>query len=208
MSNVNGIPEVSLEGRRVRLRPPHPEDFTPSSVLYTLRTDTRNLYLWSRRRTLPSPNAFREEWERDESVRLVIENSKGEVLGFVFAYDFMDKHCSIGVVIRPDRRTMGYGVEAMALFLRYLFAYYSLVKVYAVVYEFNKLSLSTVKKAGFRLEGTFSKHVEWNGRWWVAYQFAFYREDLPRLERFLARLNHHEAKNAGNVHAPAMVNAE
>ncbi len=208
MPDTNG--SIGLEGRWVKLRPPAAEDLP---MLYQWRNDPTTLYLWSRRRELLSWSAFLREIEADERdglLRLVVEDKSGELVGLVFAYNLsiFDRHCYIGTYIRPDRRGIGYGVEATALFLRYLFTYLGLVKVYATVYEFNHLSRSTLESAGFRLEGTFPRDHEWGGQWWTTYQFALYREDLQRIEKLLARLNWHGGKDAGDSHLLTMTTVE
>lgn len=188
--SITGEHTITLEGRWVRLRPPRQEDL---DTLYEWRNDPTTLHLWSRRRRLVSPQEFAEELrsEQDyECLKLIVENNTKGPVGLVIATNLsiQDRHAYIGTYIRPDLRNRGYGVEATALFLRYLFAYFGLIKVYATVYEYNHLSRRTLESAGFQLEGTFPLDREWNGRWWTVYHYAFYHQELPRLDAFLDRL--------------------
>jgi RimJ/RimL family protein N-acetyltransferase len=204
---ANGSGGISLEGHLVRLRP-YQEDDLP--FLYELRNDTSSLYLWSGRRELVSPFAFRDELKYDEQngmLRLIIEKrSGGDRLGMVFSYDHArsDRHCSIATVLRPQVRQRGYGAEATALFLRYLFAYMGLEKVYAMVYEYNRVSRKTLEHGGFKLEGVFPHHRFWNGRWWTMFQYAFYRDNSNHLEQILARFCPNQRRNAHP--APSVAN--
>lgn len=190
MEPSDGYRALSLMGRRVRLRPMTKEDLP---LLFQWRNDTSSLFLWSSQGRLLSLPMLIQEIEADEAggdIRLIIENTRGEVIGLVFTRGCsqLNRHCYIGLYLTPEERGCGYGAEAGALFLWYLFTYLGMEKVYATVYEFNSFSRRLIEKAGFCLEGTFPQHHWWRDRLWTLHQFALYRRELPRIEEFLLRL--------------------
>jgi diamine N-acetyltransferase len=188
---ICGEDGVKLEGHLVRLRPLQGEE--DIRFLFGLRNDVEHLYLWTTRREVVSFTEFQDELRHDERLgmlRLIIEKrDTGERIGTVFSYDHnrVDRHCSIVTVLCPTARRRGYGAEATALFLRYLFAYLNLEKVYAQVYEFNLLSRQTLEHGGFKREGVFPRHHFWDGRWWTMYQYAYYADDRDQLKEVLAQ---------------------
>jgi RimJ/RimL family protein N-acetyltransferase len=64
------------------------------------------------------------------------------------------------IVGHPEDRHQGYGVEAIALILRYGFEDLGLNRVSLSVFEFNEDAISTYEKLGFRKEGRLRKAVK------------------------------------------------
>lgn len=189
---------VSLKGSLVNLRTISEDDL---GLLYDWREDPESLYLWTSYRHIGA----REETERElvEDIRshwhlyFIIETAvEHKPVGFIYSYEhqLVDGHCTVTTFVDKEYRTRGYGVEAHALFLRYVFAFFNFRKVYGDFYEFNKLSLSVIAKSGYRLEGTFPEHRYFNGAWHTMRRFAFYRDDVSKILTFLSKL---EKRNIG-----------
>lgn len=135
---------------------------------------------------------FKEElskdFRRDRYLQCVILRSK-KAIGTIYAYGVnrTDGYAFITVYVISDHERRGCGVEAFALFLLYLFQELSLYKVYVEVYSYNKHSLSCLKNAGFVEEGRFRGHRLYNKKRHDLVRLTFFRDELPRLEKFVER---------------------
>ena len=74
------------------------------------------------------------------------------------AYDF-------GIVLAPEHRGKGYGVEAQRLLTEYLFAVYPIMRVEASTDITNTAEMRALEKAGFTREGILRKAQWRNGEW-------------------------------------------
>lgn len=178
---------TDLKGRFVRLRSPSNDDL---ATLYQFRRSS-DLHLWSRRDDSLSLDDFIEEKKIDSqsgNTLLIVESNKGEVVGFVFAYDFYDQHVSIGTYVIPERRGSPVPIESTALFLLWLAKNYQIEKFYFKVYGYNSKSLAVLEHTGFHLEGEFPRDHLWDGQLWTVYIYALYREELDTIKMFFNRL--------------------
>lgn len=183
---------MSLSGSLVNLRAVRRDDY---ELLCDWREDPESLYLWSSYRHIGTREENEQELERDLRTNwhlcFIIETAvEHKSIGFIYSYDaqLIDGRCIVTTFIDRKHRSNGYGVEAHALFLRYAFAYFDLRKIYSDVYDFNEKSLSVFAKSVYRLEGTFPEHRYFNGSWHTMKRFAFYREDIPKAQDFLDKL--------------------
>ena len=189
-----------LSGRSLRLRPlVEPED---GGLIFNWRNDLDTLYLWSVSRKLVSQRQFEDEFlnkmHQHFHCYCMVDRQRGEedssTIGMCYSYDAsdVDGYAFICTYIVPDLTGNGLGVQATALFVDYLFTYFSLRKLYVDIFEYNELSLRTCQRAGFTIEGDFRQHHYFNGRYWDQYRLALYREgwfDLrAKLIRCLERL--------------------
>ena len=74
------------------------------------------------------------------------------------AYDF-------GIVLAPEHRGKGYGVEAQRLLAEYLFSVYPIMRVEASTDITNTAEMRALDKAGFTREGVLRKAQWRNGDW-------------------------------------------
>lgn len=176
----------------VRLRTIRKDDI---ELICGWREDPESLYLWTSYRHIGTREESERELEEDIRTRwhlyFIIETAIGhEPVGFIYSYDhqLVDGHCTVTTFVDQKYRTRGYGAEAHALFLRYIFAFFDFRKVYGDFYEFNKASLSVIVKSGYRLEGTFPEHRYFNGAWHTMKRYAFYRDDVSKVLAFLSKL--------------------
>lgn len=187
--------DISLTGSRVSLVPVAEEHF---EMLHHWRNDISDLMLWSSVRSIIPKHEYWQELKNDYQngiIRLVIKDNKtAEIIGQVFAYNqsIQNQHIFIGVFISREKRKFSYGVEATAVFVKYLFYYFSVHKIYYEIFEFNKSSFDVVSKCGFGNEGAFLDHINFNGRFWTLYRFAMYRKDLQRMNAIIKRVTRNE----------------
>jgi RimJ/RimL family protein N-acetyltransferase len=72
---------------------------------------------------------------------------------------------NLGIVLSPEHRGKGYGVEAQALLADYLFAVYPIMRVEASTDSTNSAEMRALEKAGFTREGVLRKAQWRNGDW-------------------------------------------
>ncbi len=183
-----------MQGRWVCLRSLRDHEDMP--VLFEWRNNVDTLSLWSLARNVVSEHQFEDEWAHRMREHFhcfaMIEKREHEdatAVGFCYAYDasIADGHAFLCTYLDPARGRRGYGVEATALFVEYLFAFYPFRKLYADVFGYNTLSLRTCQHAGFEVEGVFREHRYFNARYWDVHRCALHRSQWearrPRLLR-------------------------
>ena len=72
---------------------------------------------------------------------------------------------NLGIVLAPEHRGKGYGVEAQQLLAEYLFSIYPIMRVEASTDSTNSAELRALEKAGFTREGVLRKAQWRNGAW-------------------------------------------
>lgn len=72
---------------------------------------------------------------------------------------------NIGIVLAPEQRGHGYGVEAQRLLAEYLFAVYPIMRVEATTDIANVPEQRALAKAGFTRDGVLRKAQWRNGAW-------------------------------------------
>lgn len=177
----------AIKGSKIVLRPITESDYY---ILYSWRNDTESLYLWSHPRRLVSfpeyANSLEKSLHTDVNIWLVItEKDSEKPIGFVYSYDTKswDGHTFLAMFISSEFRGKEYGLEAGALFVRYLMDYFPLKKIYADIFEFNPISQSFVTEYGFIEEGFFPSHRYYQGKYWGMRRLALYRESWEKINR-------------------------
>lgn len=185
--------EITLVGRAVRLRALGGKDL---EKLFEWRNDLGSLYLFNNDKVPVTFEIFREQLNREYPgkihVLLMIELIRtGEAIGFVTSHDvqFVDGYAFVGTFIDQKFRSVGYGAEASALFLDYLFTYFSFRKIYTDVYVYNDNSQGCLMGAGFVEEGRFKDHRFYDGGYHDLVRYAIYRDRLEVVAK-LARQQH------------------
>lgn len=157
-----------LEGDRLRLREPRPED---TAILNEFWNDLELSSLGSN--TAPTPSSV-EEMEkflaeidaRDNHVRFVIE-AEGEVVGDCSLHE-IDKHnrtCDVGIAIGKPFWNQGYGQEALRLLVDYAFKHHNMHRVGLEVLADDDRAVTCYRKVGFVEEGRLRKRDWVNGEY-------------------------------------------
>lgn len=104
------------------------------------------------------------------------------VIGFMYASEMRirDGHCKIGVYIIPSERNMGIGALATIKFLKYLFEFNPLRKIYTEVYDYNEESIRNHIDAGFVEEGLLKEYRYHAGKYHDLHIFAISRDYFDR----------------------------
>ena len=128
-------------------------------------------------------DAFRDQERLSTRERLMtILRSDKTPVGWI---DFLNlnphnQSAELELVIDPDERRKGYGLEATKLMCRYLFECRGLNKVYVHTPEYNTGMIALLTKAGFRQDGIIRHHY--------LHQREFHDGVIYSLLRFEARL--------------------
>ncbi len=77
----------------------------------------------------------------------------------------------------PEDRGKGYGTQAMAMLLRFVFAELNLFRVSAIVPEYNTAAIALLKKYGFVEEVRRRQSVERDNRRWDMLVFGLLNEE-------------------------------
>lgn len=179
---------VCVVGKRVVLRPPSEEDIP---TLWKWRNDLGNLHLWSPRRHPVTREEFLQEWWSDiastwHEVLIIERRRSSEAVGFLFNYDtqFTDGHTTVTIFTDRLFRSGPYAAEAFTLFVQHLFSSFSFRKIYLNTYDYNEAAKRILDRAReVKLEGVFPQHRYWDGRWYVLYRYAVYRDDFLEMIR-------------------------
>lgn len=189
---LHNLQENTLETRRIILHPIEQKDLP---LLHQWRNDPMFISLCSVRRTIISYEEFVDElkhdFSRDRHIQYIIElNGKEIPIGTIFSYslNLIDGYVFITIYISEEYQNKGYGVEAVALFLKYLFGFFPLNKTYMETYGYNQQSISPLRNFGFQEEGRFKEHRFFSGARHDLIRFAVYRADLERISALIRRL--------------------
>lgn len=93
------------------------------------------------------------------------EQIVGDISYRLVRYGLKSNAYSIGIVLAPEHRGKGYGVEAQRLLAEYLFSVYPIMRVEASTDITNSAEMRALEKAGFTREGVLRKAQWRNGDW-------------------------------------------
>lgn len=171
-----------LSGRRVRLRAIEPNDF---EYLYRLATSEKVGLRWRLRGTTPNPDDFiRTLWD-GVFAQFLVEQRDGAPAGHVMCYGAhpRDGVASIGMVADPALLGTGMVLEAMFLFVSYLFDVGGFRKLYAEVPEYNLDQFGSGAGRYFHEEGRLRDHEWYMDRYWDVLHLAIYRDEWRTASR-------------------------
>ncbi|HUV30808.1 MAG TPA: GNAT family protein [Acidobacteriota bacterium] len=127
--------------------------------------------------------AFRKQERSSAHERFTVIRLKDKTpVGWVRFFDLNphNRSAALEVVIDPDERKKGHGIEAMRILCRYLFEYRGLNKVYARIADRNQAMVSLLKKAGFQRDGTLRRHYFYKGEYEDGSLYSLLRFEAQR----------------------------
>ena len=145
----------------VRLRALEPEDL---DLLYHIENDET---LWSLGPTnVPYSRFFLHQFMADttgdiftdKQVRLVIEDSQGQVVGMadILSFDPKNQKAELGIVVLNEYRRRGYAQAALNHIHRYVRQTLHLHQVYAIVCAGNSVALRLFQQLGYHRSASLS----------------------------------------------------
>jgi len=177
-----------LRGRRFCLIPLAPRHLP---LLYELSVIDQSSFRWRFRGRVPPMEAFVEALHSGVLCQFAIvpTSRPDDFAGLVVAYSYhpQGQYCYLAVLANP---AAGAGVlEGVALFLRYLFRFWPLRKIYLEVPEFNLPQYQSAVTAGLlKQEGCLVGHDYFAGRHWDLFIYAIYRSEALRFGHRFASL--------------------
>jgi RimJ/RimL family protein N-acetyltransferase len=153
--------------------------------LYQLAIDESVGVRWRFNGLVPRRETFEQSlWSGVLTQFIVAERQTGACLGTVTAYnaDLNHGYAYVAAAMIADATGSGVGIEAVDLFLGYLFACYRLRKLYFEVPEYNLAQFASAL-TWFRDEGTLVDHTYFDGRLWDRKILALYRQDYEGIAK-------------------------
>jgi RimJ/RimL family protein N-acetyltransferase/acyl carrier protein len=197
-SPPQGAPDRdSLTGSLVVLRPPQPAHY---AQLYDIATANEIAWRWRYSGAIPTYDEFLRTFSAGVLTQLVVcrRREQQQASGVVAAYNanLLNRTAYLAATVAPNLVTTGAGVEAVVLFLRYLFRTWDFEKVYMEVPEYNLAQFSSGLNRDFVPEGQLRRHLYHDGRRWDQFIFAIYRSTfLARWGDCRAQPTAHQAEN-------------
>jgi RimJ/RimL family protein N-acetyltransferase/acyl carrier protein len=170
-----------LEGKEVRLRPIDQSDYP---FLRALETSPGALVRFRHRGVPTSPeNHVQSLWRGVLCQFVVVLRATNKPVGLVTSYgaDFRNGRSHIAIIVEPETQGRGSAMEAMRLFIDYLFAVFPLRKLVAEIFEFNWHQFSAGEGRVFATEGVLKEHEFHDGRYWDLYLVAIFRDSWSDL---------------------------
>ena len=167
-----------------------PIDDSHFEYLYQLAIDESTGFRWRFVGAVPTKEEFRQSlWKGALSQFLVVETKTERAIGMVVAYqpDLPNGHVYVGAVMELSVQATGLGIEAVMLFLRYLFTTWNLRKVYFEVPEYNAEWMVNSIGQYLKEEGRLKDHSFYDRRWWDKLILALYYDDYAVGESKLFR---------------------
>jgi RimJ/RimL family protein N-acetyltransferase len=178
-----------LTSKRIKLRALSETD---QGLLYEWRNTHEYIKLVSPQRAVVGYEDFVSEIKKgNRHLQFMIETDKP--VGFIYSFglNLTDGYVFMNTFIEKSSRQKGYGAEAGTLLTCFLFDTLPLFKIYYEAFGYNAQSLSLMRTAGLKEEGSFRGHRFWEGEHHDVIRFASYRDGLSRIrrlqERFKAR---------------------
>jgi len=178
-------PTAELVGRRVVLRLVDPSDYP---WLRALMGDPAVLVRFRDRGVTVRPEQFVDQLWAGVVAQFVVCRTDGQPLGLVaaFAADHRNRHAHVAVLFDPAATSgAGWRLEAVALFVGYLFDVFGFAKLYGEIVEFNWAAWQSGAGRFFEVEGCLRGHEYHAGRWWDTYVVAVYPEAFAAQRRRL-----------------------
>jgi hypothetical protein len=81
--------------------------------------------------------------------------------------DWKERHAEVSIYIGDSiMRSKGYAEQSIAFLLDYGFKTLGLHRIYAMIYEYNEVSIKLFEKCDFKYEGKHRKAHFYNGQFW------------------------------------------
>lgn len=161
-----------------------------SKQLFAFMMNEKNQRLFSHSFQIQTLPQF-EQWISEKLTRgeyhdfFMIENPKGETIGFTFSYEFFayDAHCKYTLCLYDEYQNSGYGALAGAQMMDYLFRKYPLRRIFVSIFNYNHHSLSIHKKGGFTKVATLPEYRFEGGDYHSLHIFTISREEFYTKSR-------------------------
>ena len=161
-----------LETQKIKLRPVTSNDY---DMLYSWHFSTGQIHLWWDERHIRSFDEFVNDFNNKLRyffftffVVVKREHETDIPVGFTYTSRFnpVDRYVYSTMYLDREFTGKGLGIEAGQIHIQYLFSVFNIRKIYAEIYEYNKISIKAAKKAGFIEEARLKQHRWYIDRYW------------------------------------------
>jgi RimJ/RimL family protein N-acetyltransferase len=196
-------------GRWVALRPIVPDDYR---MLYEISIAADVSYRWRFHGAIPPYETFVQGIHAGIHAQFAVIAAEGgnQALGHVVCYraDLRNGTAYIAVVLTPRIQQTGAGIEAVSLFVNYLFATWNFRKLYLEAVEFTYRAYKSGEGRVFNVEGCLKDFHYYQRRFWDLYILTIDRQAAePFLARFIPHSGSREAKLNGVPASPRVERA-
>lgn len=124
----------------------------------------------------------KEERTPDRQTLMVIRKEDNVPVGRLRYFDLnpQNRSAEIGLLVDPDMRRKGYGLEAVKVICRYLIRYRGLNKVHAQTAAYNAAAIKLLEAAGFKKDGTLRHHYFYQGEYHHGFIYSVLAHELER----------------------------
>ncbi len=186
---ISGVPP--MQTRRVSLRALQATDMP---TLYSMTIEYDVLWRWRFSGTIPNYETFVKSVMNGSLANYCIVSTGNEkIMGLLSSYnaDLRNGTVFVAVVMGRKHFFTGSGIEAIALFINYLFNVWPLRKVYFESVEFDYQTFSSGEGKYFKKEAHFKEFYYFGGRYWDDVICTISREEWmnnSNVQRFLSKV--------------------
>lgn len=184
--SVGSAPEsIILDGQFARLRPVNQKDY---GFLYDISLSAKNNARWRYRGVTPSPDRFIADLWSGILAQFIIESpDSNKPAGLVVAYnaDLGNGTIYLGVLLDNEYHRKVWPLEAIGMFVDYLFQNWTFRKIYVETTEFSAADFASAAKVLFEEEGRLREHQYFQGRYWDFIYYALTRKRWEEKGRTL-----------------------
>lgn len=129
------------------------------------------------------------EAKQTELPKGVIEGERkkyaGKLVGFtgVTHINWVYRTGEVDIMIDPEQRGLGYGIEAVEMILDHAFLTLNLNMMFAEVYELNDASRKLFKKVGFQEDGRRRAIYYWDGKYQDSILFSMLKNEWLAIKK-------------------------
>jgi diamine N-acetyltransferase len=168
-----------LAGKTVHLRPATAEDVANTYHWFLLSDPAMQTCRPLPFRTAAEASESYKKKERtaDEQLFVIIGIKENVPVGIVrfFNMNHLNRSCELGLLVDPDHRRKGYGLEAVRVLTRWLYRTRDLNKAYANTSSLNKATVGLLEKAGFKRDGVLRHQYYYDGELRDGYLYSLLR---------------------------------
>lgn len=117
--------------------------------------------------------------KKEEFIFGIFDRTSDELIGScgVFAVNWKNSTCQVGIAIAKDWQGKGCGTDAMQTLISFIFNYIHIHKIKLQVFSFNQPAIRSYEKCGFVKEGVLRNEVFRFGTFHDMHLFGLLRED-------------------------------
>jgi ribosomal-protein-alanine N-acetyltransferase len=179
-----GVPQVWVEGDRVRLREFRLDDLDDSMavvgddrVTWWLSFDSATREQQKQRLSAAIDRAAQDP--RTEHYLAVTTHENDRLIGFARLGIGGVKAAKLGFAIAYDHWGKGYATDAARTIIRYGFSQLGLHRISAAIGPDNTASIAVIRRLSFTYEGLLRDHVYTNGNWRDSNLYSILSHEWP-----------------------------